>query len=434
MMTGAVVSGMGIVAPNGIGADDYWAATLAGASGIGPITRFDPASYPVRLAGEVTDFDTAARIPGRLAVQTDRWTHLGLFAAELALADARADLATMPEYELAVVTASSSGGTEFGQREISKLWQQGPGHVGAYQSIAWFYAATTGQISIRHQMRGPCGVIATEQAGGLDALGQAMRLLRSDARLVVTGGTDASLCPYGLVAQLATGRLSGCADPARAYVPFDAAACGYLPGEGGAILIVEDAQTVSARGGPEPYGKLAGYAAGFDPPPRAGREPALRRVITAALADAGLAPQDIDMVFADAAGVPGLDAAEAQAIGDVFGEQGVPVTAPKVLTGRLYGGGAALDVAAALLALRHAVIPATPGVRDLAAACRQLDLVTDGPRPLPEHGPPTANALVLARGYGGFNAAVVLSAPRPRREAVTNSNQGEPCGSSIPTT
>src|SRR3984957_17607739 len=229
----AVITGLGIVAPNGIGVPDYWAATLAGTSGIAPIARFDPAGYPVRLAGEVTEIDVAAQLPSRLVVQTDRWTHLGLYGAELALADAHADPAAMAEYQLAVGTARSSGGTEFGQREISKLWQQSPGHVGAYQSIAWFYAATTGQISIRHQMRGPCGVIVTEQAGGLDALGQARRLLADDAKLVVTGGTDASLCPHGLVAQLSTGLLSSCADPARAYLPFDAAACGYLPGEGG---------------------------------------------------------------------------------------------------------------------------------------------------------------------------------------------------------
>ncbi len=256
MTTTAVITGLGIVAPNGIGTQDYWAATLAGTTGIGPVTRFDPASYPVRLAGEVTEIDVAARLPSRLVVQTDRWTHLGLYAAELALADAHAELAEVPEYELAVVTASSSGGTEFGQREISKLWQQGPGHVGAYQSIAWFYAATTGQISIRHQMRGACGVIATEQAGALDALGQARRLLAADAKLVISGGTDASLCPYGLVAQLSTGMLSTRADPFRAYLPFDAAACGYLPGEGGAILIVEDAASVWARYGPQPYGQL----------------------------------------------------------------------------------------------------------------------------------------------------------------------------------
>jgi act minimal PKS chain-length factor (CLF/KS beta) len=420
----AVITGIGIVAPNGIGADAYWAAALAGTSGIAPITRFDPGRYPVRLAGQVTGADPAAAIPARLSVQTDRWTHLGLHAAELALADAGADPAALPEYEMAVVTGSSSGGTEFGQREIEKLWQHGPGHVGAYQSIAWFYAATTGQISIRHQMRGPCGVIATEQAGGLDAIGQARRLLRADARLVVTGGTDASLCPYGLVAQLSTGLLSRGDDPAHAFLPFDAAASGYLPGEGGAILIAEDSGHARARNAPPPYGEVAGYAAGFDPPPGSGRPPALARVIRAALADSGLAPADIGVVFADAAGVPELDAAEATAISSVFGPGAVPVTAPKTLTGRLYAGGAALDVATALLALRHRVIPATAGVSRLAPGCRQIDLVRGQPRPLPDAAGGLTGALVLARGFGGFNAAVVLCTQRAGRGATQRAGRG----------
>jgi act minimal PKS chain-length factor (CLF/KS beta) len=422
----AVVTGIGVVAPNGVGIEEYWAATLAGASGIAAITRFDPMTYPVRLAGEVAGFDPEAQIPGKLLVQTDRWTQLGLHATELALADARVDPCALPEYEMAVVTASSSGGTEFGQREIEKLWLNGPDHVGAYQSIAWFYAATTGQVSIRHQMRGPCGVIATEQAGGLDVLGQARRLLRTDARLVVTGGTDASLCPYGLVAQLSTGLLSRSTDPERGYLPFDAAASGYLPGEGGAMLIVEDAGLARARSSPPPYGELAGYAAGFDPRPQADRPPALPRVITAALADAGAEPGDIGVVFADAAGVPALDEAEARAISSAFGVRGVPVTAPKTMTGRLYAGGGALDVATALLALRHGVIPPTTGVRTLAAGCRQIDLVRK-PRPAPLRA-----ALVLARGFGGFNAAVVVTAPpraAPRSPRVTRRRQ---CGCSVP--
>ncbi len=159
----------------------------------------------------------------------------------------------------------------------------------------------------------------------------------------------------------------------------------------------------------------AGYAAGFDPPPRSGRPPALARVIRAALDDAALAPEDIGVVFADAAGIPELDAAEATAIASVFGAQRVPVTAPKVLTGRLYAGGGALDVATALLTLRHGLIPATPGVSEVAVSCRQLDLVLDEPRPLAVSAPAVA-ALVLARGYGGFNAAVVLSAPPPEHE------------------
>lgn len=399
-----LITGLGVVAPNGLGADDYWAASLAGRSGIGPITRFDPEPYPVRLAGEIREFATSKLVPGRLVPQTDRWTHFGLAAAGLALADSGVDLAALPEFEKAVVTASSSGGTEFGQHEIENLWAKGPEWVGAYQSIAWFYAATTGQISIWQGMRGPCGVICTEQAGGLDAIGQARRMLRHGAQLVLTGGTDSSLCPYGLVAQLTTGRLSACPDPARAYVPFDAQASGYLPGEGGAILVTETADSAHARG-VTGYGVIAGYAATFDPPPGSGREPGLRRAAQLALADAGLETGDVDVVFADAAGTLDLDRAEAAALVSLFGPHSVPVTAPKTMVGRLYAGGASLDVVAALLAIRDGLIPPTIGVTELADGC-DIDLVRDAPRPVP-----VRVALLLARGYGGFNAALVLTRP-----------------------
>jgi act minimal PKS chain-length factor (CLF/KS beta) len=429
-MSTAVITGIGVIAPNGIGLAEYWSSVLRGRSGIGPISRFDPSSYPVRLAGQVAGFDPAVVIPPKLIVQTDSWTHLGLHAAELALADAAADPGTLAEYDLAVVTASSSGGTEFGQREIEKLWRHGPGHVGAYQSIAWFYAATTGQISIRHGMRGPSGVIAAEQAGGLDVIGHARRVLRNDARLVLTGGTDASLCPYGLVAQLSTGWLSTEEDPDLAYRPFDAEATGYLPGEGGAMLVAEDAGHAEARNAPQVYGTIAGYAAAFDPPAGSGRPPVLEWVIRAALSDANLVPDAIDVIFADAAGVPERDQDEAAAIRAVFGPCAVPVTAPKTMTGRLYAGGGALDVATALLALRDGVVPPTTSVR-APAPWLELDLVCGEPRPAR-----LRSALVLARGYGGFNSALVVSAapaassgggPRKEKEALT-------CGNSPKTT
>ncbi|WP_431882845.1 ketosynthase chain-length factor [Micromonospora gifhornensis] len=401
-MSAAVVTGLGVLAPTGRTVADHWSSVLAGRSALAGITLFDASAYPTRVAGTVAGFAAHEHVPGRLVPQTDRWTHFGLAAAAQALDDAALDPAALPEYEMGVVTASSSGGTEFGQREIEALWRDGPGHVGAYQSIAWFYAATTGQISIRHGMRGPCGVLVTEQAGGLDAIGQARRLVRGGLRTVVTGGTDASLCPYGLVAQLSSRRLSPGTDPARAYVPFDADAAGHVPGEGGGMLIVEEAGAAAERGARR-YGVVAGYAATFDPPPGSARPSALGRAITAALADAGLRPGRIGAVFADAAAVPELDRQEAAAIAGVFGPYGVPVTAPKTMTGRLYAGGAALDLVTALLALRDGVIPPTTGVRHPLDELR-LDLVCDRPRQADlEH------VLVLGRGIGGFNAAVVLS-------------------------
>jgi minimal PKS chain-length factor (CLF/KS beta) len=406
MTRNTVVTGIGVTAPNGLGTEAYWAATLAGRSGIGPVTRFDSSSYPFALAGEVSGFVAAEHVPSRLVPQTDNWTHLGLTAAEWALADAAADPAAFPEYEMAVLTASSSGGTEFGQHEIERLWSQGPQWVGAYQSIAWFYAATTGQISIRHGMRGPCGVICAEQAGALEAAGQARDLISRGTRLVIIGGTDASLCPYGMVAQFSNGRLSRSDDPERAYLPFDADAAGYVPGEGGAMLVLEDEAGARERSAPHVYGQIAGQASTFDPRPGSGREPGLRRAMELALADAGLAACDIDVVFADGAGVPSFDLAEAAAIRAIFGPGGVPVTVPKTMTGRLNAGGAALDLVSALLSIRDSVIPPTTGVSKLAPGY-DIDLVLGTPR-----ARPVRTAMVVARGYGGFNTALVVTEPR----------------------
>lgn len=394
-----VVSGLGIVAPTGIGAAEHWSSVLKGTSGIGPITRFDVSSYPTRLAGEVAGFDPRGSVPGRVFPQTDVWTRMGMAAAAAALDDAGIVPAELPEYELAVVTASSSGGTEFGQHEMERLYTRGPDWVSAYQSIAWFYAATSGQISIQHGMRGPSGVLCAEQAGGLDTVGQARRMLHGGTRVVLAGGTDASLCPYGLVAQIATGLLATGSEP-ECYRPFADDACGHLPGEGGAVLVLEDATTVNARGG-RTYARVLGYAAGFDPPPDSARPPALRVTIERALHDAALVPGDVDVVFADAAATPAADDAEAAALAAVFGRYGVAVTAPKTLTGRLYGGGGALDLATAALALFHGVVPATAGTT--AAARHGIDLVVDEPR-LDE----PRTALVLARGHGGFTSAVLL--------------------------
>ncbi|WP_328549780.1 ketosynthase chain-length factor [Streptomyces sp. NBC_00366] len=402
MTTSTVVTGLGVVAPNGLGTEDYWKATLAGESGIGPVTRFDASRYPAGLAGEVPGFVAEEHIPSRLMPQTDHMTRLALAAAEWALEDAGLDTGELSEYGMGVVTSASGGAVEFGQRELQNLWSKGKEHVSAYQSFAWFYAVNTGQISIRHKLRGPSGVLLTEQAGGIDAIGQARRHVRRGFQAVVSGGVDAGICPWGWVPQLASGLMSTEPDPARAFLPFSTEASGYVPGEGGAILVAEDLVAARKRGASHVYGEIAGYAATLDPAPGSGRPPGLARAARTAVADAGLTPADIDVVFADAAGVPDLDRAEAEALAAVFGPRAVPVTAPKSMTGRLLAGGAALDAATALLALRDGVIPPTAHVVE-AAADYAIDLVTGAPREAD-----LRSALVLARGHGGFNAALVV--------------------------
>ncbi|MEU6406795.1 ketosynthase chain-length factor [Streptomyces sp. NPDC046985] len=402
MTASAVVTGLGVASPNGLGAEDYWNATLGAKNGIGRITRFDPAGYPARLAGEIPGFAAEDHLPSRLLPQTDRVTRLALVAADWALADAGVDPRERPAFGMGVITASAAGGFEFGQGELQSLWARGSQHVSAYQSFAWFYAVNSGQISIRNGMKGPSGVVVSEGAGGLDAVAQARRQIRKGTSLIVTGGVDASVCTWGWVAQLSTGRLSTSDEPTRAYLPFDREACGYVPGEGGAILIAEDAGAARARGA-HVYGEIAGYGATIDPRPGSGREPGLRKAIQIALADARTPADRVDAVFADGAADPALDRIEAEAISAVFGPRAVPVTVPKTMTGRLYAGASPLDLAAAFLSIRDGVIPPTAHVEPCPDY--PLDLVLGQPREAP-----VRTALVLARGSGGFNSAMVVRA------------------------
>jgi len=396
-----VVTGVGVVAPTGLGADPHWQATLSGRSGIRRVSRFDPSRYPSRLAGEVPGFDPADHLPSRLLPQTDRMTQMALVAADWALADAGVEPGLLPSSALGVVTASTSGGFEFGQQQLDNLWRRGPQQVSAYHSFAWFYAVNTGQISIRNGLRGPGGVVVTEQAGGLDALAHARRLIRRGTSLVLAGGADSPLSPWAWVAQLTSQRMTSRDDPATAYLPFDVRASGYVPGEGSAILVAERAGDAWRRGA-RVYAEVAGYGATFDPEPGTGA--GLLRAVRIALADADVTAADVDAVFADGAGLGDLDWVEAEAITSVFGPRGVPVTVPKTMTGRLYSAGAALDLATACLALRHGVVPPTINVARPRPDCR-VDLVTGPPRRIR-----LRSALVLARGYGGFNAAVLLKA------------------------
>lgn len=411
-MTGrTVVTGLGVVAPTGAGAGSYWRATLAGDRAIDHISRFDATRYPVRCAGEVRGANPAGLIDPRILVQTDLWTHLALMASAEAAAAAALDMLGKGSFDVGVTTAAGPGGCTFGQREIQALWSQGPGHVGPYQSIAWFYAASTGQISIANGFRGPCAVLSSESAGGLDAIALSRRAIRRGNPVQVCGGTEAPICPYALVSQMQSGLLSDSGDAASAYQPFGRSASGYVPGEGGAVLVLEDLAHARERGVPalaEITGHTAAFTAGQPPHPEdadgwARTSQALAFAISGALAEAGIAPSDVDAVFADGMGVRNADRAEVAALEAALGNhaRSVPITVPKAGIGRACSGSAPLDVATAVLALRDGLVPPTPGTADLAY---DIDLVSGAAR-----RKPLRHVLCLARGFGGFASALVVS-------------------------
>ncbi|WP_329112805.1 ketosynthase chain-length factor [Streptomyces sp. NBC_01353] len=399
----AVVTGIGVIAPNGLSAEAYWKSVREGLGVLDRITREGCEHLPLKVAGEVRGFDASDLIEERFLVQTDRFSHYAMAAASMALDDAGLARDDPEEpFDIGVVTAAGSGGGEFGQRELQKLWGQGSKFVGPYQSIAWFYAASTGQISIRSGFKGPCGVVASDEAGGLDALAHAARAVRRGTGAVVVGAAEAPLAPYSMVCQLGYPELSTVEDPDRAYRPFTTAACGFVPAEGGAMLVVEDETRARDRGAAV-RAVVAGHAATFTGASRweESRE-GLARAIRDALDEAECAPEEIDVVFADALGVPEADRAEALAIADAFGAHAtrVPVTAPKTGIGRAYCGAPVLDTAAAVFAMEQGLVPPTPNVFDIS---HDLDLVMSRARPAE-----LRTALVLSRGLMGSNAALVV--------------------------
>ncbi len=401
--TRLLVTGIGVVAPSGIGVEEHWRSLLRGELRVGPIEGFDPSRYGVTLAGQVRDFDATRFVTPQLKVQTDRWSWMSLAAATLAAEDA-GYLPPEEAYATSVFLAAGSGGNEFSQHEIQGLWAKGPRSVGAYQSIAWFYAASTGQVSIRDGYKGPSGVVVSEGAGGLDSFGWARRVARRGTPAVLVGGTEAGVTPYALLCQATSGRLSTAARPEDAYKPFDRRANGHVIGEGGAILLVEEAGAARARGAQHVWGELVGYGATHDAHHHEDAAPdatQYARALRIALADAGVTPEEVDLVIADGAGIPELDALEAEAITGVFGERGVPVTVPSSWTGRLMAGGSALNVATALLAMRDGLVPPTGNVEEPVAGYG-LDLV------LETRQQEVDVVVVLARGFGGFNSCLVL--------------------------
>ncbi|XKK37096.1 ketosynthase chain-length factor [Nocardiopsis sp. ARC36] len=397
-----VITGLGTVSPAGTGTDAYWAALVEGRTLLTPIPDVGARGYPVRLGGRVPGFDPYEHIEGRYVVRTDAFSWFAMVASDEALRDSGVDVAADP-YATGVLICSGSGGNEFGQRELAALWGRGPEFVGPYQSIAWFYAASTGQVSISNGLKGMCGVLTTDEPGMLDALGQSRQALRRGTPAMLVGGSDAALgSPFALATQLGSGVLSEGGDPGTAYAPFTEGACGFVPAEGAAVALVEDAATARARRA-RVRAVVAGHAStfggvgAFDP----GGE-GLLRAAEEAMRRAGVGPEGVDVVFADAVGLPKADADEVAALRRLF-PGGVAVTAPKAGFGRAYAGAGALDVAAAVLSLEHQVVPPTPHVPDAPLG---LDLVTRVARPAR-----LRSALVLSRGVGGGNSALVLQHP-----------------------
>ena len=402
-----VVTGTGAVTPVGMGVDETWEAMLAGRSGVGPVTSFDPADLPVRFAAEVLDLDPAAHFGVRDARRLDRFAQLGLIAARQALAESGLDVSAAPE-RVGVVFGSGLGGIATLVEQVGVLADRGPKRVSPFLVPMMMANMVTGQIAIETGARGPSSCTVTACAASASAIGEAadlIRLGRADA--VVAGGAEAAVTPVCLAAFAQMKALSTRNDdPTAASRPFDADRDGFVVGEGGGALVIEELEHARARGA-SVLAEVLGYGATSDAhhltapdPAGAGAAAAMR----AALGDAALPAEAVGYVNAHGTSTALNDRTEALAIREVLGT-GVAVSSTKSVTGHLLGAAGAVEAVACTRALGAGSVPPTANL-DHPDPDVGLDLVAGEARDLP-----VRVALSNSFGFGGHNVTLVFGRP-----------------------
>jgi 3-oxoacyl-[acyl-carrier-protein] synthase II len=399
------VTGLGLVTPAGIGVEENWERILAAE----PTASADPtlAGLPVDFDCRVMDFDAGEELGRRRAWRLDRYTQLAIVAARQAVRDAGLDPSSWQAARVGVVLGNALGGTATLEREQDNLRTGGAAEVSALLVPMAAVNMVAGYVAIDCGAGGPNLVTATACASGATAIGTARDLLRSGGcDVVITGGTEASLSPTVMAGFTRMGALSRRrGDPTAASRPFDADRDGFVAAEGAGVLVLErmaDAVARSAR----VRARISGYGASADAFHATAPDPTgagAQRAIRAALADAGVLPDEVDHVNAHGTATLLNDATEARVIRRVLGERPV-VTSTKGVTGHALGAAGAIEAAYTVLAVQHSVVPPTANLDGVDQEV-EVDVVAKTPRRLP-----VSAALSNSFGFGGQNAVLVVTA------------------------
>ncbi|MET4921439.1 beta-ketoacyl-ACP synthase II [Streptomyces sp. PSRA5] len=407
-----VVTGYGAVTPLGHTVHDTWAAMLAGRSGIATLDGIDVTGLGVRIGGQVRGFDPARYMPAPVRRRTDPYAQFALAAALEACEHAKLVVDEERAPRIAVIIGSGYGPVASLGRAVNTLRDKGARAVSPFTPITTAIDSAAGEISMRLGTQGPSRAQSTACASGSDALGAAVRMIRGgDADAVVAGGADACLTTLDLAGSGNARALSTRNDdPTAACRPFDADRDGFVMSEGAAVVVLEAAETAAARGAVV-LAELAGYGASSDahhwtaPHPR-GR--GARLAVEAALRDAGVVPDEVDYVNAHGTGTLLNDAVETAVLREVLGERvtRIPVSSTKSVTGHMIGAAGAVELVAAIQALRTGTVP--PTVNCHQPIDPEINFV---PHEAQTHDGMRV-ALSNSFGFGGHNAALVVRTPR----------------------
>jgi 3-oxoacyl-[acyl-carrier-protein] synthase II len=399
---------MGVVAPNGIGLDDFWDSIVRGWSAVGRITSFDASSYPSQIAAEIHHFDPADYMEPRNARRLDRFAQFALAAAQMAVEDAEINFSRDDPYRVGVFMGTAIGGGKTIETQHAIFFEKGLKRISPYTAVSVSTHSASGIVACEYKLKGPNTTIAAGCNSGLDAVYLASNAIRlGDADVMVVGASEAPITPFGYAIFCASGFLSrNNSIPQKAVKPYDQDADGMVLGEGGGVLVLEELQHALERGA-HIYGEVVGYSAlneAFDLFGVDTDNGTMAKNFRKTMEKSGVPALEIDYINAHGNGILSYDINETLAIKEVFGELAyhIPVSSFKPVTGHSISVSAVYQVITALLAIRDGVIPPTINLEHPAPPC-DLDYVARG-----SIKKEVKTVLINAHGFGGRLTTMIV--------------------------
>lgn len=407
-MRRVVVTGLGVVAPNGIGVETFWRNLVDGVSGIDRISRFDASRHDSKIAGEVKGFDPLNYMEKKEVKKMDLFIHYALAGAIMAVDDAQLKFEDGERDRIGAFIGTGMGGIPALEESNRTLQEKGPGRISPFFIPSIITNLASGQIAMRFGVRGPNSCVSTACATGNHAIGDSFELIKREAAdVMIAGGSEAVITPLTIGGFCAMKALSTRNDePHRASRPFDKGRDGFVMGEGAGVLILEELEHALRRGA-QIYAELVGYGMSADAYHITAPEPDGVGAIASmrlALEDAGLKPEGVDYINAHGTSTPVGDIAETKAIKRVFGDHAyrLAVSSIKSMTGHLLGAAGGVESLATVLSISSGLIPPTINYDEPDSEC-DLDCVPNKARQAD-----VKVALTNSFGFGGTNATLAF--------------------------
>ena len=360
-----VITGMGVVAPNGIGIENFWDSLVHGRSGIKLIDQFDVSSYPSKIAGQIEEFDPSNYISPKVARRMDRFSQFGFACSKMALVDSHLNLDQTKDNSIGVSVGSSIGGLPYAEEQHSVFLEKGLRRVSPLLSTRLFVGSCMNNICIEFGIKGPCYALSTGCATGADNIGFAFNLIRDGkVDLMLAGAVEAPLSPFTFGSCCLVGVMSTQNDPPyQTPKPFDLYRDGIVLSEGGAVLVLEELHHALNRGA-KIYAEIIGFATTHDAyhitqPAPDGQQ--AEKAIRLALEDANIQPEEVDYICAHGTGTILNDKIETMVVKRIFNtrKESILTSSIESMIGHPFGAAGAMKIAASALAIKNGIVPPT---------------------------------------------------------------------------